>query len=127
VTKFLIEGLPELQKKLEYKNTFEEPIKISIKNVTLKYERETKKSIPVQTGRLRSSVAHDIHPTYAIVGTAVKYAPFVEFGTSKMAARHVEGGSKRIKGTGPFTYAMQKLGLQDVISVVDEAQKRWKR
>ena len=39
----------------------------------------------------------------AKVGTMVTYAPFVEFGTAKMEARHMEGGSK-VYGTGPFGY-----------------------
>lgn len=45
----------------------------------------------VVTGRLRSSIAwrpgHDSISPYVDVGTAVHYAPFLEFGTRKMAAR----------------------------------------
>lgn len=45
----------------------------------------------VRTGRLRGSITwrlgQDAESPYADVGSAVFYAPFVELGTSKMAAR----------------------------------------
>lgn len=45
----------------------------------------------VDTGRLRASITHEVHEGFltvtARVGTNVKYAIFLEFGTSKMAAR----------------------------------------
>ena len=34
---------------------------------------------------------------------------FVEYGTDKMEARHVEGTNTRILGTGPFAYAMEQF------------------
>lgn len=41
---------------------------------------------PVDTGRLRASITHEIEPTglhiTGRVGTNVEYAPFVELGTS---------------------------------------------
>lgn len=38
----------------------------------------------VDTGRLRNSITHDIEDkNTAVIGTNVKYAPYVEFGTSK--------------------------------------------
>jgi len=45
----------------------------------------------VRTGRLRGSITWrigaDSHSPYADIGSAVFYAPFVELGTSRMAAR----------------------------------------
>jgi len=47
----------------------------------------------VDTGRLRASITHRIEGggyeerTIGYVGTNVEYAPYLEFGTSKMAAR----------------------------------------
>jgi HK97 gp10 family phage protein len=45
----------------------------------------------VDTGRLRASITHrvemDSGEAVAYVGTNVKYAPYLEFGTSRMAAR----------------------------------------
>lgn len=60
----------------------------------------------VRTGRLRSSITwrlgEDAAGLYADIGSAVEYAPYVEMGTSRMAARpflrpaleaaHGEGG-----------------------------------
>lgn len=52
---------------------------------------------PIDTGNLRNSITHT-HPQkdsdglYTIVGTNVEYAPYQEFGTSKMkAANHGQG------------------------------------
>lgn len=41
----------------------------------------------VDTGRLRGSISHAIDDDTAYVGTNVEYAPYVELGTYKMAAR----------------------------------------
>jgi HK97 gp10 family phage protein len=43
----------------------------------------------VQTGTLRRSITHEIHPILPIgrVGTNVKYGKFLEFGTRRMAPR----------------------------------------
>lgn len=49
------------------------------------------KRVPVDTGRLRSSIVYRIKPREAIIGTNVKYAAFVEFGTGIYA----EGGKGR--------------------------------
>lgn len=44
---------------------------------------------PVDTGRLKGSISHAINESeeMAIIGTNVEYAPYVEFGTSKMEAK----------------------------------------
>lgn len=41
----------------------------------------------VDTGRLRGSISHAHDDTSAYIGTNVEYAPYVELGTHKMAAR----------------------------------------
>lgn len=41
----------------------------------------------VDTGNLRNSISHASDGTYAYIGTDVEYAPYVEFGTSRMEAR----------------------------------------
>ncbi len=46
---------------------------------------------PVKTGNLRRSITHQVNDIpdgiEAVVGTNVEYAPYVEFGTSRMAPR----------------------------------------
>ena len=54
--------------------------------------RIAKRLAPVDTGRLRSSIAkpelgRDGRGLFARVGTDVEYAPYVELGTSRMSAR----------------------------------------
>ena len=57
----------------------------------LQVERAAIRGCPVDTGRLRSSIANEIgqdgEGLVAVIGTNVEYAPYVELGTSKMAAQ----------------------------------------
>ena len=46
-------------------------------------EGEAKNLAPVDTGRLRHSITHEVEDQEAQVGTNVEYAAYVEFGTSK--------------------------------------------
>ena len=41
----------------------------------------------VRTGRLKGSITHAVGDNEAYIGTNVEYAPYVELGTHKMAAR----------------------------------------
>jgi HK97 gp10 family phage protein len=53
-----------------------------------KAESYAKLLCPVDTGRLRNSITHQAESdTVMAVGTNVEYAPYVELGTYKMAAR----------------------------------------
>lgn len=57
----------------------------------LQVDRAAKGLCPVDTGRLRSSITNEIGEDgdglVATIGTNVEYAPYVELGTSKMAAQ----------------------------------------
>lgn len=57
----------------------------------LQVERAAIRNCPVDTGRLRSSITNEIgqdgEGLLAVIGTNVEYAPYVELGTSKMAAQ----------------------------------------
>ena len=122
----VVEGLDKLKKKLNTKNTVEEPLDKQTKITALKLYAEVKKATPVVSGRLEGSIFNDFSGGGAIVGTNVKYAPWVEFGTSRMEARHVEGGNVRIKGVGPFTFAIQKLDVDGVkVALKEKIEKIW--
>lgn len=111
MTGFRIEliGKEALLDKLD-KGNFKKPVAGAIRKMTLWFEATAKASTPVDTGRLRASVSSTIDAQGGEVFTNVKYAPFVEYGTQKMEARHVERGSSgRILGIGPFTYALEQL------------------
>ena len=119
-------GMDKLMSKLGSNDTIGKPLQDGIKKITLKYEGDVKKATPFITGQLRSSITHDLSSGGAKVGSNKKYASFVEYGTSKMEARHVEGGAVqkglpgigkaklveaagRKYGVGPFTYALGTL------------------
>lgn len=84
------------------------PIADSLKVLTLKVEALAKKSTVVDTGRLRGSITHEIGKESARVGTDVEYSPFIEYGTYKMEARHMEGGTK-VLGEGMFGYTIRAM------------------
>ena len=100
----LIKGGDKLVKALNSSSTIKKPMGDGIRRITLYYNGLVKKATVVDTGRLRASIKTEINPTRAAVGTNVKYAPFIEFGTRHMEARHMEG-SRRTLGKGMFTYA----------------------
>ena len=53
-----------------------------------KAETYAKQLAPVDTGRLRNSITHQqYNEDTEIIGTNVEYAPYQEFGTSRMAAQ----------------------------------------
>lgn len=55
--------------------------------IGLQAEANAKLYSPVDTGRLRNSISHDTDgKEVAVIGTNVEYAPYQEFGTSKMKA-----------------------------------------
>lgn len=88
-----------------------EAIRIAVKNAALDVERTAKEFVAVDTGRLKSSLQTDLSALLAgltfsaIVGSPVKYAPFVEFGTRKMHAQ-------------PYLYPAWLLGQADLIARV---------
>lgn len=69
----------------------EGPVAKELARKAIQVDRRAKRLCPVDTGRLRSSIGNqlgrDAIGLVAIVGTDVEYAPYVELGTSKMAAQ----------------------------------------
>lgn len=85
-----IEGMGVLRRALlnatgEGRRTIEREVQRSLLNI----QRGAKERCPVDTGRLRNSIAteRDEDGLSGAVGTNVQYAPFVEFGTSRAAAQ----------------------------------------
>ncbi len=52
-------------------------------------EKHAKEGTPVDTGRLRNSMAHVVQGNAAIIGTGVEYGPYVELGTRNMSGHHM--------------------------------------
>lgn len=63
----------------------------ALERTALDVQNRARQFSPVDTGRLRSSIRYkmgkDSQGPYADVGTNVKYAPHVEFGTSRSPAQ----------------------------------------
>jgi len=60
----------------------------AVRDLVLLVEGEAKKRCPVDTGQLRASITPVIESWAAgYVGTNTAYAPYVEYGTRKMAAQ----------------------------------------
>jgi len=95
-----IMGDKEVQRKIELlakKNN--KAVKEVIEKAVIIVEGNAKDLCPVDTGRLRSSITHEVKSSKekhtGKVGSNVDYAPYVEFGTSRMAGRHyLFGGLK---------------------------------
>jgi len=86
-----INGLPEALSRLrKYQSRKKKQIKDELMIGAFKIEGGAKDVVPVLTGRLKGSItvdASDLALLVARVGTDVKYAPYVEFGTKFMGAR----------------------------------------
>ena len=54
--------------------------KRGLEAIGLTAEGHAKKETPVDTGRLRNSIAHAVESDAAYIGTSTSYAPFVELG-----------------------------------------------
>ena len=63
----------------------------TMEKACLLVERDAKRMCPVDTGRLRASLSHEIERskdgTVGRVGTNVEYGVYVEYGTRKMSAK----------------------------------------
>lgn len=64
------------------------PIAKDLTRRAIKVEGQAKRLCPVDTGRLRASITHDVDKDdqgiYAMVGTDVHYGPYIELGTRFM-------------------------------------------
>jgi HK97 gp10 family phage protein len=88
VAKVQIKGMDKLHKALlECNELALKEARKAVAITALNIEREAKHRSPVDTGRLRASIRHQIDPNglEGQVLTDVDYAPYMEFGTSRTA------------------------------------------
>lgn len=73
----------------EILSAFDAAVLRGLTAIAMTAEGYAKKEAPVDTGRLRNSIANavDADEKASYIGTNVEYAPDVELGTSRMAAR----------------------------------------
>lgn len=67
----------------DIKEASDQSVKMALTICGLMAERYAKALCPVDTGRLRNSITHQVDGKTLMVGTNVEYAPYVELGTSK--------------------------------------------
>ncbi len=64
-------------------------IKAEMKRAGVKFKAATQKRVPVEHGILRASIRSNVEETrtgfLGVVGTNVKYGPFLEFGTDRIS------------------------------------------
>lgn len=65
----------------DYKDTKTEQLEKATQKATINVQRGAKQNVPVDTGRLRSSIHRTTNRLNGTVHTNVEYAPYIEFGT----------------------------------------------
>ena len=73
--------------KAEVEQAIKEAIARGLEICGGKAESYAKGACPVDTGRLRNSITHEVSDDYVEIGSAVEYAPYVELGTVHMKAQ----------------------------------------
>lgn len=81
-----IEGMEEMQKRLgASEGVIRRAYRGAMQTVTVYLAGDARKGTPVDTGRLRASITPRVESSgdgiRGIVGTNVKYAPYIEYGT----------------------------------------------
>ena len=71
----------------EILEAFEQATARGLEKIGLTAEGYAKKNAPVDTGRLRNSITHEVDGQEVYIGSNVEYAPYVEMGTVKMKAQ----------------------------------------
>lgn len=62
-------------------------IPVALEEVGLAAEGYAKRLAPVDTGRLRNSITHEVSGDTVYIGSNVEYAPYVEMGTTRTRAQ----------------------------------------
>lgn len=101
--KATISGNTAILKKLQaLPKGAEQLVKDEIEATVMDIHREAVSLVPVDTGRLKGSLTPQVNGLVGEVGTNVKYAPYVEFGTGGKVnvPQGLETYASRYKGSG---------------------------
>src|SRR5574344_2569895 len=71
----------------EILKAFEQATERGLEKIGLVAEGYAKKLTPVDTGRLRNSITHEVDGNDVYIGSNVEYAPYVELGTARQKAQ----------------------------------------
>lgn len=108
-----LKGIDKAMKKLsKWEHTKRQAVKDVINESALNIQKGAKQRCTVDTGRLRSSIAiQTFNEGLTLqVGTKVKYAPFVEFGTGKFVDIPTAAGFSATGRKTPWLYPESKGG-----------------
>ena len=106
-TTIKIIGLDKVTKGLD--KGARKPIEDALRELVVTIEGVAKKATPIGVSRfLGAEISHSFSGLQGTIHSPTEYASFVEYGTSKMEARHMEGATK-ILGQGMFGYALEKV------------------
>lgn len=99
----------------------------AIPKATIALHGTIKSVTPVDTGQLRKNMKFSWDtgaiPAWGKVTNSLDHAPFVEFGTKYMEARHVSPGSSvRVMGTGPLAKGAE-LSQGEIEKVIKQTEK----
>ena len=83
------------------------PVKTFMKQATSLVQRRAMEIVPVDTGRLRSSITQVVAPLQGRVYTNVEYAPHVELGTKPHVIRPVRRRALHWQRGGQDFFAMR--------------------
>lgn len=82
----IVEGAEELKKILDrLSEEAQKKLHESLAKCALLVEGSAKKKAPRDTSNYGDSITHEVVGDTAIVGTAVKYGPYLEYGTGKLS------------------------------------------
>ncbi len=117
----VVTGVKELERILRKKanKVKDAQFKALLKSAII-VEADAKKNVPVDTGRLRASITHEVKRNLvAKVGTNVEYGPFVEFGFMMDPPRQP-------KGTGriPFLFPAFNKNQKRINNIIAEAIRK---
>ena len=68
-------------------SAYEQARERSLEIIGLTAEKYAKEITPVDTGRLRNSITHEVDGKDVYIGSNVEYAPHVEYGTIRQKAQ----------------------------------------
>jgi HK97 gp10 family phage protein len=84
------------KKQTDYPKKFREFQRQFLEEAGLFIQGEAVERVPVDGGRLKGSITHEVKDDHVIIGTNVEYAPHVEYGTRP----HTINGPVKIKNVG---------------------------
>jgi HK97 gp10 family phage protein len=83
----------------------------AVRKTALDIEADAKALAPVDTGNLKNSIGSDVQTLAAEIGPTASYAPFLEAGTSRMAAQPFMGPAFDRRSPG-LVAAMEQIADQ---------------